>query len=77
MDEACERSRDGDSNPGPTVYETVALPTELSRLIGSIEIYSKTHIQRGLNFSSPAGSADRHYMNPCSLRKSCVIFALS
>jgi len=30
-----------------------------------------------LNFSSPAGSADRHYMNPCSLRKSCVIFALS
>jgi hypothetical protein len=27
-------SRRGDSNPGPTVYETVALPTELRRRVG-------------------------------------------
>ena len=27
----CKKSRDGESNPGPTAYEAVALPAELSR----------------------------------------------
>ncbi len=37
-------SRDGESNPGPTVYETVALPAELSRLYGhpSLDLWDMT-----------------------------------
>ena len=32
------RSRPGDSNPGPAVYETAALPTELGRQIGRAHV---------------------------------------